>query len=96
MGVNGITGTDNQWQEAAAGGITTAHPDFSAAGAPMTFGYYTFNWSLPQGFFIDRRWGIDNFDVTIRASAGACYANCDGSTTAPTTRSSPVISSRNW
>jgi hypothetical protein len=83
VGVNSIPGDDVQWQEASAAGISQGHPDFSATGAPITFGYYTFNWSLPQGFFIDRQWGLDNFRITIHGAQAACYANCDGSTAAP-------------
>lgn len=66
-GVTGVTGTPGpSWNE-VTGGVVTAlsAPDFSASGQPMTFGYYTFNWSLPQGFLIDRSWGIDNFSVRI-------------------------------
>jgi hypothetical protein len=72
----GITQTDNQWMEASASGVTQGAPDYSAAGDPMQFGYYTFNWSLPTGFLIDRQWGIDNFRITIHVDA--CYPDCNG------------------
>jgi hypothetical protein len=84
VGVPGITGADNQWQEiSVAGGLTPGHPDFTADGLPLTFGYYTFNWSLSVGFLIERTWGIDNFIVTIHNGTTPCYPNCDASTTAP-------------
>src|SRR5262249_38881975 len=83
VGVAGIPGDDNQWQEASSAGITTGHPDFSATGLPLTFGYYTFNWSLSVGFLIQRTWGIDNFRITIHNGTNTCYPNCDASTTAP-------------
>ncbi len=77
LGVNNITPNDNQWEEVSASGITPGAPDFSAAGAPLEVGYYTFNWSLPQGFLIDREWGIDNFRVTIYPDV--CYPDCNAS-----------------
>lgn len=54
------------WTE-LTGGVATNFtvPDFSASGGPMTFGYYTFNWSLQQGFLVDNTWGIDNFRIEI-------------------------------
>ena len=72
----GILPNDPQWSEASAAGITQAAPDFSASGGPMQFGFYTFNWSLSVGFFIEREWGIDNFRVTIHGAA--CYPDCTG------------------
>ena len=45
-------------------------PDFSASGTAMRFGYYTFSWSLTQGFFTEREWGIDNFSIAMLAPLG--------------------------
>lgn len=67
LSASGIVDTWNPaWVELTGGVITDfTTPDFSAGGLPLTFGYYTFNWSLPQGFLIDHTWGVDNFGVTI-------------------------------
>lgn len=67
LSATGVTGVwTPAWTE-VTGGVTTnfTTPDFSASGLPLTFGYYTFNWSLPQGFLIDHTWGIDNFAIKI-------------------------------
>lgn len=79
LSVAGILPNDPQWMEVAASGVTPGAPDFSSAGAPIQVGYYTFNWSLPTGFLIEREWGIDNFRVTLHAP-DYCYPdlNRDG------------------
>ncbi len=73
------------WQEISNAGPIAGHPDFSPAGAPMRFGYYTYNTipgppSPPTNLHVV--WGIDNFTITIRTHS-PCAANCDGSTTPP-------------
>jgi hypothetical protein len=79
LSLAGLTGTDLQWQEATASGVNNAQPDFSAAGAPIQFGYYTFNWSLPQGFLIQRSWGVDNFRIIVHNGRPCpCDWNHDG------------------
>ncbi len=77
LGVSNILPNDNQWQEVSSAGVTQGAPDFSGAGAPLYFGYYTFNWSLPVGFLIEREWGIDNVRVTVHPDA--CYPDCNTS-----------------
>ena len=74
--VAGITDDDPQWQRVTEGGIFNEGPDFSEAGEDLAVGYYTFNWSLPQGFFIERTWGIDNFEVVLNGTG--CPGDCDG------------------
>lgn len=48
--------------------INFTTPDFSSNGGAIEFGYYTFNWSLQQGFLVDSTWGIDNFNVQINGN----------------------------
>ena len=71
LSVTGITDVWNSaWVEIDVANnqlINFTTPDFSSAGGPIEFGYYTFNWSLPQGFLIDSTWGIDNFSVQVNA-----------------------------
>ncbi len=74
----GITQGDTVWEEVSASGTSSGHPDFSAAGGPMRFGYYTFNWSLPQGFDIQRIWGVDDFQVTVHGNAATSLCFGDG------------------
>lgn len=78
LSLEGITEDDPQWQRVTNSGIFNDGPDFSASGEDLAFGYYSFNWSLPQGFLIQRTWGVDNFIVTLHA---ACEADCDGDAT---------------
>jgi hypothetical protein len=76
LSLSGVTDDDPLWQRVTAGGIFDEGPDFSGAGEDLAFGYYTFNWSLPQGFLIERTWGIDNWSVTLNGTG--CPADCDG------------------
>ncbi len=72
LGVTGITDTWNPaWVEIDTANnqiINFTTPDFSSSGGPIEFGYYTFNWSLPQGGLVDSTWGIDNFSVQINTA----------------------------
>lgn len=70
LGATGITDVWNPaWQEIDTVNnlvINFTTPDFSVSGLPITFGYYTFNWSLKQGFALDNTWGIDSFNINIQ------------------------------
>jgi hypothetical protein len=76
LSLAGITADDPAWKRITAGGMFNQGPDFSEAGADLRIGYYTFNWSLPKGLFVERTWGIDNFKVTIHSLG--CEADCNG------------------
>jgi len=79
----GLLASDSNWSDVSAGGVASGHPDYSAAGGPMQFGYYTFNWSLAAGFDIQRAWGIDNFQVTVHGTNPATATFCFGDGTLP-------------
>jgi len=76
LSVDGITGDDPLWERITAGGKFNQPPDYSENGEDIRVGYYTFNWSLPQGIFVERTWGIDNFKVTIHSLG--CEPDCNG------------------
>ena len=78
VALTGLTGGDPNWSETTAGGVVSGAPDLSATAAPIVVGYYTFNWSLSQGFFIQREWGIDNFTVTMNPQSLPCPADLNG------------------
>ena len=67
LSVTGIIDTWNPARTELTGGVITnfTTPDFSAGGAPMTFGYCTFNQAIPGS--VDQTWGIDNFGVVINS-----------------------------
>jgi hypothetical protein len=82
--VLGITETDSNWNEVTTvGGVISGHPDYSGGAGPMQFGYYTFNWSLPQGFDIQRNWGVDNFQVTVHNNMTPSTSFCFGDGSLP-------------
>ncbi|HUT92486.1 MAG TPA: PEP-CTERM sorting domain-containing protein [Thermoguttaceae bacterium] len=62
----GLLATDPWWYVVGSSGTSSGSPDFSATGAPMEFGYYTFNWIplVMEGLTVFD-WGIDNFSVTV-------------------------------
>jgi hypothetical protein len=75
----GLLASDSNWSDVSASGVTSGHPDYTSAGGPMQFGYYTFNWSLPQGFDIQRTWGIDNLKITVHGPLATSFCAGDGS-----------------
>jgi hypothetical protein len=64
--------TNRQWQTTALTGLTAEdfvsgalHPDFSASGGPITFGYTASNTNTGQSADVVTIHGIDNFSVTV-------------------------------
>lgn len=56
-----LTVYGGQVDEAAAGGFEV--PDFSATGAPITFGYMRYNSTLSSSVFVNGE--MDNYEVTV-------------------------------
>ncbi len=54
-----------------SGGVVGAGPDFSAAGAPMRFGYFTGNGTSAGGFAYENLGQVDNFRVSFVPTPGA-------------------------
>jgi hypothetical protein len=79
----GLLSSDSGWSDVSASGVATGHPDYSSAGGTMQFGYYTFNWSLAQGFDVQRFWGVDNFQVTVHNADPVTSTFCFGDGSLP-------------
>lgn len=64
--------TNTSWQTVDLRGLTAGdftsgseHPDFTANGSPLQFGYMRGNTNTPGGFSISTTHGIDNWSVTL-------------------------------